>query len=260
MSAAARYELLMMLRKRSLWLTMAIVTVLVGLLGYQDLREPAHDSRTAVVTAAVLLNLFLPAAYGSLLADRLIRDTRLGVGPILDATPAAPMARLVGKYLGVCAAVAAPIAMVYLGFAVVYAIASGRYVAVGWALATFATVLVPAVLFAGALALAVPLAMPAPLFRVLFVVYWFWGNGIHPLSMPTLSQTLVSPLGDYPLQVFFGFRGDDGTPAGPEPGASLNFLRPEVSATTAWLSIAVLLAIAALVLYAADAARARSTR
>jgi hypothetical protein len=48
--------------------------------------------------------------------------------------------------------------------------------------------------------------------------------------------------------------------AGPEPGAVFNFLRPEVTATTAWLSIGVLLALATLVLTAAPALRARTTR
>lgn len=48
--------------------------------------------------------------------------------------------------------------------------------------------------------------------------------------------------------------------AGPVPGALFNFLRPEATAATAWLSIGVLLALATLVLTAAPALRARTTR
>jgi hypothetical protein len=169
------------------------------------------------------------------------------------------LARLVGKYLGVCAGIATPLAIAYLGFAAVFGVAAGLYTAPLWALAVFAVVVLPAVLFVGALALAVPLLMPAWVFRVLFVAYWFWGNGIDPTAMPTLAQTVVTPIGDYPLGALFGYRGDDGTVAGPEPGAALNFLRPEATPATAWLSVAILLAIAGLVLFGANA-YLRSTR
>ncbi|GFJ96131.1 hypothetical protein [Phytohabitans rumicis] len=159
-----------------------------------------------------------------------------------------------------CAAAAVPVALLFFGFAAVYAAVSGEYAALPWALAIFATVVAPAVLFVGAFALAVPLLLPAPLFRVLFVGYWFWGNAISPVAMPTLAQTVIAPIGDYPMRVLFGFSSRDGTLVGPQPGASLNFLRPDPTPFTAWLSIAILLAIAALVLYAAEAARARTTR
>lgn len=262
MTTTARYELRMMLRKRSAWITMAVVVVLLGLMSAGllggILRDP--DAREVMSGAALLVNLFLPVAYGCLLADRWIRDRKLGVAPILDTTPVPPMTRLFGKYVGVCVAAAVPVAAVYFGFAAVYAVVSGRYAGLVWALAIFGTVLLPAVLFVGAFALAVPLVLPAPLFRVLFVGYWFWGNAIHPTAMPTPAQGLVSPIGDYPLQAFFRFSGEDGSPAGPEPGASLNFLRPEVTPVTAWLSIGLLLTIAALVLYATETLRARAAR
>jgi ABC-2 type transport system permease protein len=262
MITTARYELRMMLRKRSMWITMGIIVVLAGLISVEDVGRGIREdgAKDVVADAALLMNLLLPVGYGCLLADRLIRDRKLGVEPILDATPASPLARLFGKYLGVCAAAAVPIAVVYFGFAAVYAVAVGGPAALGWALATFVAVLLPAVLFVGAWALAVPLLIPAPLFRVLFIAYWFWGNAISPAAMPTLAQTLVTPIGDYPLTGFFGYRGGDGSGAGPEPGASLNFLRPEPTPATAWLSIGILLAIAALVLYGAAAVRARSHR
>jgi hypothetical protein len=241
---------------------MAVVVALLGLVSWQQIDQVIGqgDPRGAMVSGASLLNIFLPVAYGCLLADRLIRDHRLGVAPILDATPAPPMARLAGKYLGVCAAVAVPIAIVYFGFAAAYAAGSGRYTALAWAFAAFAVVLLPAVLFVGAFALAVPLVMPAPLFRVLFVGYWFWGNAISPTMMPTLSQSVVSPIGSYPMQGLLGYSLSAEGVTGPVPGAALNFLRPEPTAVTAWLSIGVLLALAALALGAAEAWRVRSTR
>jgi ABC-2 type transport system permease protein len=259
-NATARYELRMMLRKRSMWIALAIIVALVGLISFQQLSDAVRDedARSVMTSTALLVNLFLPVGYGSLLADRLVRDQRLGVAPILDATPAPAVARLLGKYLGVCGAVAVPLAIVYFGFAVVYTVVSGRAAGLGWALAAFAVVLLPAVLFVGAFALAVPLVMPASLFRVLFVGYWFWGNAIAPAAMPTLAETLVSPIGGYPLHALLGHR--DVVNPGPTPGASLNFLRPEPTPAIAWLSIGILLALAALALGAAHTIRTRATR
>jgi hypothetical protein len=101
--------------------------------------------------------------------------------------------------------------------------------------------------------------MPAPLFRVMFVGYWLWGNVVAPDMMPTLARTLIYPLGGYPLVALLDYHGIDGsdTWAGPEPGATLNFLRPNPTPATAWLSIAVLLVLAAAVLAGGHAVRAR---
>jgi ABC-type transport system involved in multi-copper enzyme maturation permease subunit len=257
-----RYELRMMLRKRSMWVIMALVVALIGASSFDQigdlLRE--HDARNVLATAVVLVNIFLPVAYGCLLADRLIRDRRLGVEPILDATPVSPTRRLVGKYLGVCAAVATPVAVVYFGFALVYAVTAGGPIALAWAVAAFAAVALPAVLVVGAAALAIPLVVPAPLFRVLFVGYWFWGNAISPTVVPTLAQTVIAPIGDYPLRAMFGFSDAGNELGGPVPGAALNFLRPEATVATACLSIVILLVLAALFLAGAQTLRVRSTR
>jgi ABC-2 type transport system permease protein len=263
-SAAFRYEFRMQVRKRSMWLANGVVVLLLGLLSADQLVDVLHDpaAKAAMTSTALLVNLILPVGYGCFLADRLVRDDRLGVAPILDTTPASAGGRLAGKYLGSCAAAAIPLAIVHFGFAALYAATAGRPVALGWAVALFAVVIVPAVLFVGAFALVVPLLIPAPLFRVLFVGYWFWGNALSPAQIPTLAQSLLTPVGAYPLQAIFGYRGPDGTVrlAGPVPGAAFNLLRPEATALTAWLSIGVLLALAALVLSAAPTLRARTTR
>lgn len=264
MTAALRYEFRMQLRKRSMWITNGLVVLLLGLLGARQLGDVLDDpdAKATMAATALLVNIILPVAYGCFLADRLVRDDRLGVAPILDATPAPAAGRLAGKYLGTCAAATIPLAIVYFGFATLYAATSSRPDALGWAAAIFAAVILPAVLFVGAFALVVPLLMPAPLFRVLFVGYWFWGNSISPDQMPTLASSLITPIGSYPLQELFGYRGPDGTftIAGPVPGAAFNFLRPEATPATAWLSIGVLLGLATLVLTAAPALRARASR
>jgi ABC-2 type transport system permease protein len=266
--ASMRYEFRMQVRKRSVWIVPALTLVLFVLIGgslLRDLFDPTErpaEARTAVVALAVQLHVLLSIGFGCLLADRLSRDDRLRVAPILDATPAEPRARLLGKYLGAGAATAIPIVVAYFGFTVAYAVYTGAPGALGWALAACAVVILPGLLFVAAFALAVPLIVPAPLFRVLFVGYWLWGTLVPPEIMPTLARTLVNPLGGYPLVALLDFHGTDGDQslAGPVAGATLNFLRPHPTPAMAWLSIGVLLALAAAALAGAHALRARRAR
>ncbi|MEU7875911.1 hypothetical protein [Dactylosporangium sp. NPDC049140] len=268
MMPSLRYEFRMQLAKRSVWIVPALSVVLFLLIGgslLRDLFDPNERpplARTAVVGLALQLHALLSIGFGCLLADRFVRDDRLRVAPILDATPAAPGARLVGKYLGAAAATAIPILVVYLGFATAYAVGVGGPVALAWALAAIGVVFVPGLLFVAAFALVVPLVMPAPLFRVLFTGYWLWGNLAAPELMPTLSGTLVHPLGGYALEALLAFHGIDGEQdlAGPVPGAALNFLRPDPDPATAGLSIAVLLVLAAAALAGGHALRERRIR
>jgi len=264
MIASLRYEFRMQVRKRSVWIVPALTLVLFVLIGGSLLRdlfdpdEAAAQAKTAVAGLAVQLDGLLSIGFGCLLADRLVRDDRLRVAPILDATPAHRAARFLGKFLGAGAATAVPILVAYLGFTIAYAVHAGAPEALGWALVAVGVVFLPGLLFVAAIALVLPLLMPAPLFRVLFVGYWLWGNA-SPAMMPTVARTLVDPLGGYPLAVLLGFHGIDGETvwAGPVQGAELNFLRPTPTPATAWLSIAVLLALAAAVLIGGHLLRAR---
>jgi ABC-2 type transport system permease protein len=266
--ASLRYEFRMQVRKRSVWIVPALTVALFLLIGgslLRDLFDPNErslEAKTTVIGLALQVHGLLSIGFGCLLADRLIRDDRLRVAPILDATPARPGARLLGKYLGAGAATSIPIFVVYFGLASAYAVNTGAPGALGWALAATGLVIVPGLLFVAAFALAVPLIMPAPLFRVLFVGYWLWGNLVAPQLMPTLARTLIYPIGGYPLDAlldFHGIGGDD-TLAGPVPGATLNFLRPDPTPAMAWLSIAVLLALAAAALAGGHALRLRRAR
>jgi hypothetical protein len=264
--AALRYEFRMQVRKRAVWLVPGLTILVLLLIGsslLRDLFDPVEGrtvAKAAIVGLGIQLNALLPIVYGCLLADRLVRDDRLRVSPILDSTPASQRARLLGKYVGTAAATALPILVVYTALAVAYAVHRSSPAALVWEALTVALVMAPALLFVAAFALTVPLTMPPPLFRVLFVGYWIWGNLVPPDMMPTPAQSVFAPVGGYAINEllgFHGYNGDEATLSGPEPGATLNFLRPEASATTAWLSIAILLALAAAALAWGQALRTR---
>jgi hypothetical protein len=256
--ATTRYEFAMQWRRRSVWIVTGALALLLVAIGRGQLSWifGAGDARTAMTHAVQLLQFLLPVGYGCLLADRLVRDRRIGVAEVLDATPAGATARLAGKYVGSCAATALPILVLFLVVAAAYGIAEGDWAAAGWALAIFAVVTLPGLAFVGAAALAFPLVLPTPLFRVLFVGYWFWGNVVAPPVMPTTTQTLLAPAGDYGLRRFFGYD----TPITRPAGDPFNVLRPAVTTATALLSIALLAGLALVLLAGARAVQARSTR
>jgi len=256
--ATARYEFTMQWRKRSVWIVTGVLALLLVAIGAGQLTYvfDASDTKTAMARAALLLQLLLPVGYGSLLADRLVRDRQIRIAEVLDATPADATARLAGKYAGSCAATAVPILVLYLVVGVAYGIAEGDWAAAGWVFAIFVVITLPGLAFVGAAALAFPLVMPTPLFRVLFVGYWFWGNAVTPAAMPTTAQTLLAPEGAYGLRQFFGYDEEIMRPR----GDLFNVLRPEVSATTAVLSIALLAVLSVLLLAGANAVQSRSTR
>ncbi|MCG5221049.1 hypothetical protein [Streptosporangium sp. KLBMP 9127] len=253
MTATLRYEFLMQIRRPSLWIVYGLVfAVLVATLPYLTLDLGFRDAdlvKAAMTTAAKLIMTLLPIVYGCMVADRLVRDRRLGVDAVLDSTPAGRTGRLIGKYVGVCAATAVPLALVYFGRAVVYTVTEGKPAALGWSAVVFLTSMLPGLIYLGALALIGPLLVPPMLFRVLFVIYWFWGNLIPATMMPTLSRTIFSATGDYASYGFFLqerlalYEG--------EPEAALDFLRPAFSPAVAWLWMGVMVALAVALLSAA---------
>jgi hypothetical protein len=85
-------------------------------------------------------------------------------------------------------------------------------------LLAFLTIAVPAHAFVVAFSLACPLVMPLRVYQVLFTGYWFWGNMLNPKAFPTISETLLNAVGQYPLQAYFLSSGH--TP----PEATLNLL------------------------------------
>ncbi|MCT9932735.1 hypothetical protein N5079_21255 [Planotetraspora sp. A-T 1434] len=255
MIAALCYEFRMQVRRPVLWVVYGLtLAALIATFGESytmlDLgRGGGHDPKAAMVTSATITMTLLPIVYGCMLADRLVRDRRLGVAAILDATPSGRTGRLIGKYLGTCAATATPFAVAYFGRAVVWVIMEGRPAALGWSALMFLLGIVPGLLFLGALSVAGPLLMPPLLFRVLFAGYWVWGNLIPATMMPTLSHTVFAADSDYVPYGLLRLRMPDGmSTTGPWPGASLNLLRPVATPSVALLWIGLMVALAAAVL------------
>lgn len=242
LAGATRYEFRMQLRRRAVW----IISGLFGLLSLTPigLTTPWQYDTTMPVSRVVAewalgTQLLLPIAFGALLADRVPRDRRTRVDELLETLPDSPGARLVGKYAGSALATMAPIFLLYcagLGYVLVR---WGDWRAVPLGLAAFLAINLPGLLFVAALSVACPAALWVPLYQLLFVCYWFWGNLLNPADefpLPSPSGTWLTPVGQYQASGFFGREG------------------LWVRGAAAWeglASIALLLALAALALWCA---------
>jgi ABC-2 type transport system permease protein len=262
-AATTRYELRMQLRKPAIWIATVLPFALFALfavLGQDssglDRYRYETNPKVWMVDALGWFTPLLPMVFGIVLADRLVRDRKLGVAALLDVTPTNRSARLVGKYLGACAATAVPPALIYLGVAGAFAVWRDRPAALLWGLATFAVVVLPLLLLAGALSFLGPQLMPTPLFQVLVVGLWFWAGATEVESeLPSLAGSVLSLTMDYPLKVFFASANASAGPA----GVTLDFLRPQPTKATALLSVALILGLAAAILAAARALYARTS-
>ena len=109
--AVGRYEFRMQIRKRSLWLaTLPLAALMVlgqGDAGPRYLPSTASP-REVMGTWAILFGIALPIGFGMVLADRLVRDRRLGIAALLDSLPSGQGVLIAGKYLGGVAATALP--------------------------------------------------------------------------------------------------------------------------------------------------------
>jgi len=207
LGGAIRYEFWMQARRYALWIGFALLCLLFlrpihGLL--YTTSSYITSARDSVLLWASFLKDFFPLGAGLLLADRFTRDRTTRVDELLDTTPSATLARLVGKYLGAVLATLTPIFLIYaLGVALII-VRWGDFSVIPLALGAFAATMVVAVLFVGAFAIACTTVMWPILFQFLFVGYWFWGNFLNPRDgIPTLNDTLLTSDGRYILTGFF---------------------------------------------------------
>jgi len=206
-----RYEFRMQIHRRALWFAILCFIILFVIRGpgaiFHELITNIYDIPMVplIATWTSQVNTFLPIAVGVLLADRLWRDKRTKVDELFSTMPGSLSTRLLGKYLGSTLATLLPIFLFYsfgIGF-IYYKFQNPIIIPV--ALATFAAIILPGILFISAFSIACPTIIWLPLYQFLFVGYWFWGNLLSPRNgIPTLSNTILTPYGGYMSTGFFG--------------------------------------------------------
>ena len=209
------YEFRMQIRRRSLWITICLLGLFIVLFmsrvpGMYEIL--AHLGNYPLLQTLVqwtsILNRLLPIGVGVILADRLPRDRRSRVDELFHSLPAPLSARLAGKYFGSLFATLVPV-LVFYGIGVGFiAWQTHNILAIPLALVTFAAIMLPGFLFVAAFSLACPAILWVPLYQFLFICYWFWGNELGAnTGIPTISETILTPIGKYAIHGFFGIPG-----------------------------------------------------
>ncbi len=206
MTGTIRYEFLMQARRPALWIVVAVFCSSLVVLSltpwgaFEGLTTPQ-----TVANWALSVQFLHPMAAGILLADRVPRDGRTRVAELLETVPYPSAGRFAGKYLGSTLATLVPLALIYaagLGYVV---LDTADPMAVPLGVAAFLTINLPGLLFVAAFSVSCPVVLWVPLYQFLFVGYWFWGNLIPTgLGIPTLSHTVLAPLGEFAANGFFG--------------------------------------------------------
>jgi ABC-type transport system involved in multi-copper enzyme maturation permease subunit len=208
-----RHEFNMSIRRPGFW----VAYILIGL--FYFVSTPLTSSIDSIVHPnqiwpmaghiVFMFNIILPLLAGILAADRMQRDFHNGVRELQRSTPLSIPMYVLAKYLGVLASVLMPmfLSVAFTGIAlVIKGLAPLSFL---WPLLlAFFSITVPSHAFVVAFSLACPLVMPLRVYQVLFTGYWFWGNLISPLAFPTISETVLNAVGQYPLQAFFGMYND----------------------------------------------------
>jgi ABC-2 type transport system permease protein len=221
---AARYEFRMQLRRRAIWFVPALFGALLlplwylfescdlhGCMQHQGEGGPLVWSPPipgdAVLQWAQFVAVLLPVGAGLVLADRLARDRQHHVDEVFETASGALGPRLFGKYLGSTAATLIPIAALY-GAVVLYILTQAPQGNVlPLAVAAFAAVVAPAVLFAGGLSVALPAVVRVPVYQFLFIVYWFGANLMTPkVGLPSLTSTWLNATGPWAQAGLFHFK------------------------------------------------------
>jgi ABC-type transport system involved in multi-copper enzyme maturation permease subunit len=206
-----RHEFNMSIRRPGLWISYSllglfylITNLTPGLDASEDVIQPEKIWYEAG-HIVFMFNIFMPLLAGILAADRMQRDSRTGVRELQCSTPLSTSAYILAKYFGVLLSVLAPMFLLVLmiGTALV-AKGLAPFNFLGPLLLAFLLIAVPGHAFVVAFSLACPLVMPLRVYQVLFTGYWFWGNLLSPKAFPTISDTVLNAVGQYPVQAFFG--------------------------------------------------------
>lgn len=204
------YEFNMFVKRAGYW----IAYLLVGTFYLVSVLIPSGDPSGDRITSEMiwrqaghlvfLFNIFMPLLAGILTADRMQRDFRFGLNELQRSTPLRLPVYILSKYLGSLAAVLLPIFFFSFASGICLIVMGNAPLEILWPLMlAFLSIAVPAHAFVVAFSLACPLIMPVRVYQVLFTGYWFWGNLLSPRAFPTISDTVLNAVGQYPLQAYF---------------------------------------------------------
>lgn len=239
MSGTLRYESMMAMRRRVPWVSLLPLCALALLIALSSPTLTTHTDLVARMgSTAMMVNVLGSVGVAIALADRMAAQRLPGLPELIGATSAGPLGRAAGVVLGPWLVAMAPV------FAVLMIVGGWLSVGAGSArpliagLVGFVAIVLPGALLLTMFANLLALIFPAAVSRVLVVPLWYWATALSPLiPLPTVTGTILSPLGSYQAAAWLGTR---------PPPAGADWPHPQASTTTALLAIGITLAATAL--------------
>jgi len=215
-----------------------LVTLFAGEWDFETIEMPIKQLWGDSAQIVSMFNVFFPVLGGIAAADRLIRDQKLKTIELLRTTLVTNPAYLLGKYFGVLASLLTPILIFILIVRAAAFIGGSPWITIPMSLLEFVVMSIPAFAFVTAFSLVCPLVLPLRVYQVLFTGYWFWGNLLSPEVFPSLSGTLLEPVGFIALEGLFGYA--------PYPKEAVALYTPvDVAISLCLIFICIVLALAA---------------
>jgi ABC-2 type transport system permease protein len=205
-----RYEFKMQARRRSLWIVFAGITLIMLAAMPGPLINAGQNFKgmtllQQVATVTLDINWLPVIGIGIFLADRFPRDRSHRVDELFESMVGTLNTRLVGKYLGCLLGTLFPAFLAYCFDMILLAYIKHTLLVLPLSLVTYIAIVVPGVCFVTAFTLACTSLMWVPLYQILFIGYWFWGNMLGPRTgLPTLSTTILTPRGSFIGAGLFG--------------------------------------------------------
>ena len=189
-----RYEFLMQIRRKALWIALTLAQVFVIFM--------SGDDNLRGLNLSFAFQLLVPLVAGYFLSDRLYRDRRLGTSEIIGTSKLETGAYIWGKYAGVVGATSLVTVLLLVGLVLANLLRVSPAPN-----ENFLSLLVPSLismvtsyLFIGAFCLALPVVLPLRLYQILFSCYWLWA---FQARFPSVAGTPLSPGGQYPVSLLF---------------------------------------------------------
>lgn len=198
------YEAKIASRQRIVWISVIPLLALGVLIGFTSPTLAGAVSVPARIAGWILaLAVFSTFGFGVALADRFSSQRRRSQTELLDATPASLTTRMAASLFAAIGVALVPALAVTLVVGVAY---TAQYaLALPVALAAFVSILVPGALLLTTLAVALGTVLPAPLARAGAVIVWGWATLLSTtlIPIPTITGSVLSPLGDYASCAWF---------------------------------------------------------
>jgi ABC-type Na+ efflux pump permease subunit len=215
LAGTARAEFAMQVRRPVVWLAIPLLGAAVWQAFAGLAARPEYPPELLVPEWAFYLTQLPPMVVAALLADRLVRDRRLGVDELLGTVTAPTRARMAGKVLGAGAATLLVFLVTYLAGIAWLTVLKGPGEVLALAPLAFVAVALPPLVAVCSLSVLLPAFIPVPVYQVGFALVWLWATFFPPDRLAAPTETAFNPSGGVLSAAVFGVPGTWSSPTGP---------------------------------------------